>query len=150
VRNGLKEEASIVIGRPIEEVFAFVADPLNDPDWCPTVREPQQVEGSGPTVGAGYRFMHKPAPIKWAPLTVQITELDPPSRFAARSEDAQGFYDYVYELEPVEGGTRIIHRTNSHFTSLLRFIAPLLKGHLQKVMNGQLHGLKALLEDGSQ
>ncbi len=78
--------------------------------------------------------MHKPGPVKYAPITVRIMELDPPRRFKARSEDAQGFYEYRYELEPVDGGTRITHRTESHFTSLLRFIAPLLKGHLGKVM----------------
>ncbi len=143
----LTEEADIVVGRPIDEVFAFVADPLNDPEWCLTVRDPQQVEGDAPAVGAEYRFMHKPGPVKYAPITVRIMELDPPRRFKARSEDAQGFYEYRYELEPVDGGTRITHRTESHFTSLLRFIAPLLKGHLGKVMNGQLQTLKTLLEN---
>ena len=76
-------------------------------------------------------------------------ELDPPRRFAARSEDAQGFYDYDYEFEPVNGGTQITHRTKSHFTSLLRFLAPLLKGPFRKVMNGELQDLKALLEGRS-
>ena len=52
------EEADIVIERPIDEVFAYVSDPLNDPEWCPTVREAQQVGGGSPVVGAEYRFMH--------------------------------------------------------------------------------------------
>ncbi len=101
----MREEANIVIGRLIDEVFALVADPLNDPEWCPTVREPQQVGGDAPVVGAEYRFTHKPGPGKYAPITVRIMELDTPRRFAARSEDAQEFYDYDYELEPVDGGT---------------------------------------------
>ena len=140
-------EARIVIGRPIDEVFAFVADPLNDPKWCPTVRDPEQIGGNAPIVGAEYRFLHKPGPPKYAPITARIMELDSPRRFAARSEDAHGFYEFSYELEPVDGGTQITHRTESHFTSFLRFFAPLLKGHLRKMMTGQLQNLKTLLED---
>lgn len=146
----IKEQSSIVIERPIEDVFAFVSDPTNDPRWCPTVRDPRQVGVGEPAVGTKYNLMHKPAPIKWAPITVTITELVPPKAFGARSTDSQGFYDYRYELEPVETGTMITHRTESNFTGPIRFIAPLLKGHLQKVMGGQLANLKAALEDPAQ
>lgn len=142
----VKEESSIVIERAIEDVFAFVSDPSNDPKWCPTVREPRQLGTGHPSVGMQYEFMHKPAPVKWAPIKVEITELVPPKAFGARSTDSQGFYDYQYQLESVEAGTLITHRTESNFTSPLRFVAPLLKGHLQKVMGGQLSNLKAILE----
>lgn len=145
-RGTVREEATIVIERAIGDVFAFVSDPSNDPKWCPTVRDPKQLGSGEPAVGMEYEFMHKPAPVKWAPIKVEITELVPPTAFGARSTDSQGFYDYRYELEPVGTGTRITHRTESNFTGPLRFIAPLLKGHLQKVMNGQLATLKAVLE----
>jgi uncharacterized protein YndB with AHSA1/START domain len=146
-RGVLNEQSSIVIARPLEDVFAFVSNPTNDPRWCPTVRDPRQLGTGEPTVGAEYEFMHKPSPVKWAPIKVEITELVPPKVFGARSTDSQGFYDYRYELEPVDSGTMITHRTESNFTGPLRLVAPLLKGHLQKVMSGQLNNLKELLEN---
>lgn len=146
-RGTLNERASIVIKRPIDEVFTMVSNPINDPRWCPTVREPQQVGEGDPAVGREYQFVHKPSPVKWAPISVKVTALEAPTVFAARSEDSQGFYDYRYELEPMADGTRITHVTESNFTGPLRFIAPFLKGHLQKVMNGQLNNLKLLLEE---
>ncbi len=144
----LREEANIVIGRPIDESVRPRCRSAQRPRVGPTVREPQQV-GETHRSSALSTGHAKPVPGKHAPITVRIMNFDPPRRFTARSEDAQGFYEYRYELEPVDGGTRITHRTESHFTSLLRFIAPLLKGHLRKVMNGQLQDLKALLEGRS-
>lgn len=143
----VQEQSSIVIERPIEDVFAFVSDPSNDPQWCPTVRNAWEVGPGEPVVGREYEFMHKPAPIKWAPIRVQITELTPPTSFGARSTDSQGYYDYRYELEPVETGTMVTHRTESNFTGALRFVAPLVKGHLQKLMSKQLSNLKGVLEE---
>jgi uncharacterized protein YndB with AHSA1/START domain len=36
---------SVEIDRPTADVFAFVADPRNDPRWCPKVRSVEQAAG---------------------------------------------------------------------------------------------------------
>jgi Polyketide cyclase / dehydrase and lipid transport len=41
-------ERSILIERPFAEVFGFVADPRNDPRWCPKVDSVEQIEGEAP------------------------------------------------------------------------------------------------------
>lgn len=50
----------IEIARTVDEVFAFVSDPRNDPRWCPTVRSVEQVQGDGPGVGSAYAVVHQP------------------------------------------------------------------------------------------
>src|SRR5829696_9086244 len=45
-------EKTIVIGRPVEEVWAFIADARNDPRWCKKVESVDQVSGDEP-VAAG-------------------------------------------------------------------------------------------------
>jgi len=30
-------ETTITVARPVDEVFAFLADPRNDPQWCSRV-----------------------------------------------------------------------------------------------------------------
>src|SRR3954464_2050678 len=50
-------ERQIEIARRVEEVFAYVADPLNDVRWCPKVRS---VKG-GPE---RYEVVHKPVPLR--------------------------------------------------------------------------------------
>jgi hypothetical protein len=55
-------EASVVINRPIEEVFAFLADGENDPKYASTVKD------------AGVKTKRE----------VKLTEFEPPTRFAGR------------------------------------------------------------------
>ncbi|NEM90808.1 SRPBCC family protein [Galbitalea soli] len=45
-------EHRTTVSKPIEEVFAFLADGLNNPRWRPEVREISHVSGTG--VGAVY------------------------------------------------------------------------------------------------
>lgn len=35
----MRIEKHVDIDRPIDEVFAFIADPDNDPQWCSSVSE---------------------------------------------------------------------------------------------------------------
>ena len=46
-------ENSIVINKPVAEVFAFVADHENDPKWRPGVNDIKHASGEG--VGTVYR-----------------------------------------------------------------------------------------------
>ncbi len=55
---------AVVIDRHIEDVFAFVADPLNDPRWCAKVLTVEQIEGTGPGPNARYEVLHRPLPLR--------------------------------------------------------------------------------------
>jgi hypothetical protein len=71
-------ETSIVIMRPPDEVFAFLADP-NDPRWCDRVRSVEPV-GQGE-----YRVMHKPLRTQPRPyeLHMRLVTSDPPRQLEA-------------------------------------------------------------------
>ena len=102
-------EGEIEIGRPLEEVFAFVADPCNDPEWCPRVQWCEQREGSGPGQGARYEAMHKPSGYPRKHIRrIEVLEYDAPRRIRWRQEDQIGVFDITYELEPTDGGTRLL------------------------------------------
>jgi uncharacterized protein YndB with AHSA1/START domain len=47
-------DQSVVIERPLEEVFAFLADPENDAQWTPVVKE-TRMTSEGP-LGVGTRY----------------------------------------------------------------------------------------------
>jgi uncharacterized membrane protein len=53
---------SIAIARPIDEVFAFVADARNHPKWRPKVLSAVQLQGDGPGPGARYELATRPLP----------------------------------------------------------------------------------------
>ena len=68
----------VTIARPLDEVFAFFADPENDPRWRPGLVKITHLSGDG--VGARYAQQLKGpggAPIK---AETEVTALDPPTR----------------------------------------------------------------------
>ena len=74
-----KFEATVVIDRPIEEVFAFLADGENDPKFSPRVLEIAKTTDGPPGVGTVYASTVKDAGVK-TKREFKLTEFEPPTR----------------------------------------------------------------------
>ena len=103
---------SAVVDRPIDEVFAFLADGTNDPKFSPRVQEIRKAT-DGP-VGVGTRFESR---VKDAGMTTQrvfeITAFDAPTRirWTERSKNMVTVPDGGYDLERVgDAQTRVTIR----------------------------------------
>ncbi len=105
---------SAVIDRPINEVFAFLADGTNDPKFSPRVQEIRQTTDGG--VGVGTAFESK---VKDAGMTTsrkfELTVFEPPTkiRWTERSKNMVTVPEGGYDLEPVgDTQTKVtIHNT---------------------------------------
>src|SRR3954452_25210436 len=101
-------EGTAVVDRPIEEVFAFLADGENDPKFSPRVQEIHKVT-DGP-VGVGTRFA---STVKEAGMTTKgefdLTDFGPPTtiRWAERSKNAVTAAHGGYDLAPEGAATRV-------------------------------------------
>src|SRR3954454_17713621 len=94
-------ETTIVIDRPVEEVWDYIADLRNDAGWCKKVESVEQIQGEGPGADARYRVMHRPVPLrKPKELMVSVEEYAPPNRMRIREGDDDAVFDVTYELEP--------------------------------------------------
>jgi uncharacterized protein YndB with AHSA1/START domain len=142
----VRAEKDVLIARAAADVFDFVADPLNDPRWCPKVKSCEQVEGEGPGPGARYRATHQPTRIKpAAAISVEVTEFDRPRRVRLREEDDDGVFEVTYLLEPEGDGTRFRQRSDVDW----KLPKPLqLLGNLMvpRHLEGQMRALKRELE----
>jgi uncharacterized protein YndB with AHSA1/START domain len=72
-------EGTTVIDRPIEEVFAFLADGENDPKFSPRVLEIAKTTDGPPGVGTVFASTVKDAGMK-TKREFRITEFEPPTR----------------------------------------------------------------------
>jgi hypothetical protein len=72
-------EATVVIDRPIEEVFAFLADGENDPKFSPRVLEITKTTAGPPGVGTVYASTVKDAGVK-TKREFKLTEFEHPTR----------------------------------------------------------------------
>src|SRR5258705_6021515 len=71
--------ATTEIDRPINEVFAFLADGENDPKFSPRVVEIAKTTDGPPGVGTIYASTVKDAGMK-TKREFKLTEFDPPNR----------------------------------------------------------------------
>ena len=102
-------DATTVIDRPIDEVFAFLADGENDPKFSPRVLEIRKTT-DGPTgVGTVYESRVKDAGLK-TNRRFELTAFDAPNRirWAERSKNLVTASEGGYDLEDLgDGRTRV-------------------------------------------
>ncbi len=104
-------EASVVIDRPPEVVWAYLNDYSATEDWR-SVRKLHAL-GEGP-IGVGTRFEGTVVMAgKEYPYVNELTEFQPPSRQSWRSVSGSGWFkgrEGSYVLEPHDGGTRLTYK----------------------------------------
>jgi uncharacterized protein YndB with AHSA1/START domain len=102
-------DATVVIDRPIEEVFDFLADGENDPKFSPRVLEIAKTTDGPPGVGTVYASTVKDAGIK-TKREFRLTGFERPTRIRWTEvsknlvQASQGGYDLAREGE---GKTRV-------------------------------------------
>jgi uncharacterized protein YndB with AHSA1/START domain len=138
---------AVEIARPPAEVFAFVCDARNDPLWCRKVRSVEQVAGDGPGAGARYAVVHKPVPGRAARrMEMTCVAAVAPRRVELRQDDGTDVFTVTYELEELgDGRTRLTQRSDAQIGAP-RLLHGLFRWGIGRDIEGQLRGLKRLLE----
>jgi uncharacterized protein YndB with AHSA1/START domain len=97
--------SNIEIVRPPDEVFAYATDPSRFPEWQRDVLR-VRIEGGGPPrVGTRFTTIRRIGRVEQT-TTQEITELDPPRRWAARGVDGPFRPGAGITVEPLDGGRR--------------------------------------------
>jgi uncharacterized membrane protein len=135
--------SEIVIKCPREDVFVFLANPENDPQWRSGVLDLARVSGSG--IGARYAQGVKGPGGRRIPADIEITELTPGEAIAFQTVAGPVRPRGRYELAAADGGTRVRFELEADVKGVKRLLAPVL----QKTMNNevrQLDSLKRVIE----
>jgi uncharacterized protein YndB with AHSA1/START domain len=141
----VKVEASVDIKRPIEEVFAYVTDPAKTPEWSSLTLE-CTLEGSGPIgVGSRIRTIGKLLGRR-AESTAEVTEYDPPRKFAKRDISGPVHFELVRQLEAIGAGTRYRSTIVGESGSLFKLADPAMSVLMKRTVETDLQTLKVLLE----
>ncbi|MGA5822808.1 SRPBCC family protein [Kitasatospora sp. NPDC094028] len=101
-------EASVEVDRPVEEVFAYLADGRHDPEFSPRVLEIAKTPDGPTAVGTVFRSTVKDAGMKTS-REFRITDVEAP-RTVRWSEQSKNLItaDGGYDLEPLpDGRTRV-------------------------------------------
>ena len=97
-------ETSVRIRRPIEEVFAFVADPLNLRHWNSAVRAVWKTRGQESEAGSTYT-MERDLPGGRAQNELEIFAREQPAQFGIRTTSGPTPFSYRYGFTSHGGET---------------------------------------------
>ena len=129
------------MGRPPAEVWAFVADPVNDARWCPKV---ERVEILSPQ---RWVLVHRPLPLRPPRrLTVDHIRSSEPELLLLREEDEGSIFDVEYRLSATRTGTRMTQTSTFRFKRLPGFLQTLPAIGVRRDVRAQLRLLKQQLE----
>jgi len=130
-----------IAGTP-EEVFAFVSDPASFPQWQSDVVD-VQVDGDGRftttrLIGGQKRTM-----------TQEVTELDPPRRWAVRGIDGRLRPSMAVSIEPVAKGSRVTFELDIEGGGVADLVVPMVRRIAAKAAASNYKNLQRLFAERS-
>jgi len=139
-------EHTVTINRPLDDVFAFVADKDNDPRWRPGVAEIERVSGEGS--GASYRQVMNGPMGRKIPADFEITRYEVGKRIDFRTTagpvQPSGRFDFV----EADGATRLTFALEAQLDGAKKLMAPMVSRSMRSEVEN-LDRLKQILEGDS-
>ena len=115
----------ILIERPVEQVFDYVADQRNEPIYNPRMLHSEKIT-DGP-VGVGTRFRATAqSGRREIEMLIEVTEYQRPGRFGSRTTMSTAEVDGGLTFEPVDGATRMSWSWDVRPRGSLWLLAPLV------------------------
>ena len=141
-------ETSIEIARPVQEVFAFVADQTNAPQWQTDLHEVRRLTDGPIGVGSEHEFVRSFAGRRFASRN-RFVAFEPGLyvKFEIPSGWISGTASYRTEASP-SAGTVLTSRMEFHVRRPMSLLEPLLSRLLAKDSRRDEQRLKSLLEQG--
>jgi len=142
-------ENTVTIERPVEDVFAFLADFQNVPRWNYAIGHTTKTSPGPVGVGTTYR-QARSIPTR-SQEGFEVTVFDPTHRLAAEGEIGPFQARVAYLLEPVGDATRLTNAMELKPSSgVSRLLAPLAASRVKAAVAENLGKLKQILEGGGQ
>jgi uncharacterized membrane protein len=132
-------ERTITINRPIDEVFAFVADGRNAPRWRSGVLDVDLVSGAG--LGARYSQGVRGPGGRRIAADYEITEYEPNSKIAFRATAGPVRPTGSFTFEGMGTGTILTFKLDAALGGLQKL---LMGGAVQSTMNAEMGALDLL------
>jgi uncharacterized protein YndB with AHSA1/START domain len=141
----LRAEESVVVQRPIDEVFAYFTDPATLPEWQASALE-AQLEGEGP-MRAGSRAVETRKFLgRRMESTMEVLEYEPPRRFTIKASAGPVPFQVTSDLSEEDGDTLVRSVVEGEPGGFFRLAEPLVVRAVERELRNNLATLKDVLE----
>jgi hypothetical protein len=141
-------ETTVRIGRPVEEVFAFVSDPRRFPAWSSAVRDVRATSPATHQVGSTYT-MERLLPGGPATNRLEIVVRDRPREFAVRASAGPTPFLYRYGFSDADGETVVRLNAEVELSGAATVVPQLARRAVKRGVDDNMARLKQLLEHGT-
>jgi uncharacterized protein YndB with AHSA1/START domain len=140
-------EMSIIIRRPVEEVFAFVGDQRNGPQWQHGLLEVRRTTEGPLGIGTKHTFVRKFMGLKLE-ASNEYVMYEPNNLIAFKSTSGSMDFQASYRTESVAEGAKLTSNIEMQPGRFISPAEPLIAASLRREMVANLGDLKDLLESG--
>jgi hypothetical protein len=141
----IRVEKSIIINKPVEEVFGYIVAEGNGTKWQAGVVDvideyPRNAVGSRYTEVRKFmgQDMHS---------TVELTEFVPNTRYAGKVINGPVPYEYIITLESVDAGTKMTTCVDGEPKGFFKLAESMVASQLDKSVAEDQKKLKEILEN---
>ncbi|NIM94393.1 MAG: hypothetical protein GTO18_11890 [Anaerolineales bacterium] len=138
-------EHSIVIDRPVEEVFAYVSDWGKQADWQPDILESKVITEGPIGVGSKAQEVRQFLGRKMETI-IEVTAYEKDKSFTIKSNEGPVAFEAVQTFERVEGGTKVSIHAEAETGGFFKLAEPLVARSVKKQFEEDFERLKKLLE----
>jgi carbon monoxide dehydrogenase subunit G len=140
-----KFEKSVFIDRPQQEVFDFVSNPANSPQWEGGIESAEWTTDGPPGVGSMIKVVFKIGLFKMA-FEPEITEWDPFNMYGYEGSMLGIQGASIYRFEAHENGTQVTMNAQLRGKGIARLSESMMGKNAEKEDGRSLDALKVLLE----
>ena len=141
----IKVEHSIVINRPVPEVFSFVTDPANNIKWQDGPIESRMTSSGPMEVGAQVtdvrKFLGSDMESK-----LEVTVFEPNKRFVQKVISGPIQFEIIQTFDPSVNGTKLTILTQGEPGGFFKLAAGMVQKQLGSQLQGDAERLKKVLE----
>ena len=136
---------TVTIRRPVEDVFAFLADFENVPTWNHAIMETRKTSPGPVGVGTTYRQVRSVP--RRSEEGFEVTAYEPASRLQIHGDIGPFTATVDYLLAPEGDGTRLTNTVDLEPPAgPLRLVAPLATSRVKEAVAANLDTLRRILE----
>ena len=136
---------TIRTARPLDDVFAYLADFTTAAEWDPGVESSVAETDGGPGEGARYLVTAGFAGRSLA-MTYEMTAYEPPNRVVLRGSTGNFVAVDEIRIDSVEGRTQVRYRAEFTLSGFLRILEPFMRPAFRRLGDKALNGLAAALD----
>lgn len=139
--HAVRFDLEVTIRRPSADVFDYVSDVTNLPEWQESAVEAEWIE-------RGSRFRERRSFLgRMATVELEVTALEPNRRFDVKALSGPVRFSVRHSFEEADGATLVRLSAEAKVGGALRFAASMAKGQAERQFRGDLERLRSILEE---